>query len=319
MHRIMCLVVTATVILSAAAAGGEYFDWREWGAREARYAPDEPLARAQYMTIRLGQELKRRGIDPNYSYFGRIWSAAKHGDQSLGTCQDLATVVNDVLSGAGFKDDQLCTVMASKEGFRRIQKGWLLDVNLDHVCPVVVIDGVPYTFDLWAQGGTDGHFANFKGSVWNGLSLKAWIETMRQYNYTALTVNPGRKAAYGPETGDKVIAEIVRRAKAAATSDQSTPADKPAAQPASDDIVGTYNAIYPVYLRTFHSGSRVEILASAEKRGDQYFSAHKVYCIIKDGPRKGEEYCCASFERLHTLAQLKAAAAEMQRYLDQHK
>jgi len=57
----------------------------------------------------------------------------------------------------------------------------------------------------------------------------------------------------------------------------------------------------------------------AEKRGDQYFSAHKVYCIIKDGPRKGEEYCCASFERLHTLAQLKAAAAEMQRYLDQHK
>jgi len=304
-----------SILLSAAVGADEYFDWREWGAGEARYAPAEPLARAQYMTIRLGQELKRRGIDPNYSYFGRIWSAAKHGDQALGTCQDLATVVTDALSGAGFKDDQLFAVMASKEGFQRIKKGWLFDVNLDHVCPVVVIDGVPYTFDLWAQGGTDGHFANFKGSVWNGLPMTAWIETMRKYNYTALTVNPGRKSAYGPETGDKVIAEIVRRSRAASPTGPAVPP----AQPAADSIVSEYQAVYPTYLKAFHSGSRVEILASAEKRGDQYFSAHKVYCIIKDGPRKGEEYCCASFERLHTLSQLKAAAAEMQRYLDQHK
>ncbi len=196
-HSLSLLLVTVVILSMPLLAEDEYFNWREWGIREAKYAPDEPLARAQYMTIRLGQELKRRGIDPNYSYFGRIWSAAKHGDQSLGTCQDLATVVNDALSGAGFKDDQLCTVRASKEGFRRIQKGWLFDVNLDHVCPVVVIDGVPYTFDLWAQGGTDGHFANFKGSVWNGLPLKAWIETMRKYNYTAFTVNPGWKARTG--------------------------------------------------------------------------------------------------------------------------
>jgi hypothetical protein len=303
------------LLLIAAAGADVYFDWREWGAREAQYAPAEPLARAQYMTIRLGQELQRRGIDPNYSYFGRTWSAAKHGDQSLGTCQDLATVVNDALSGAGFRDDQLYTVMASKEGFQRIKKGWLFDVNLDHVCPVVVIDGVPCTFDLWAQGGTDGHFANFKGSVWNGLPLKAWIETMRQYNYTAFTVNPGRKDAYGPETGERVIAEILRRGRPTAMSSLAAPPAKPTA----DAIVSEYQAVYPVFLKTFHSGSRVEVLASAEKRGDQYFSAHKVYCIVQDGPRKGEEYCCASFERLHTLAQLQAAAAEMRRYLDPHR
>lgn len=304
------------ILVSPVSVFSQFFDWREWGAREAKYAPADPLQKAQYLATRLGQELKRQGVDPNYSYIGRVWSQVKHGNQALGTCQDLTEIVKDAFGGAGFPPDQTYSVMASKQGMARY-KLWLFDLSLDHVAPVLVIDGTPYVFDLWLFGGEQGHFAGFNGSVWNGIPLKSWGETLQGYSYSTFYINYGlQNSQYGPKDLQTMIKELLRRANsgpALGTSQGKTRGTTEA------EIVAAYKGIYPVYLNTFHRGNRIDLLASADKKDKGYFSAHKVYCIIKDGPRKGEEYCCASFERIYTLSQLQAATREMQRFLDEKK
>jgi hypothetical protein len=305
------------ILSSPGSVFSQDFDWREWGAREAKYAPAGQLQKAQYLAARLGQELKRQGIDPNYSYVGRVWSKLKHGNQALGTCQDLTEVVKDAFGGAGFAQDQICSVMASKQGIARLNKLWLFDPNLDHVAPVLVIDGMPYVFDLWLFGGERGHFAGFNGSVWNGIPLKSWGETLQGYSYSIFYINYGLKnSQFGPARLPIIIEEVLRRASPGPAIGKSQGQTSGATEA---EIVSAYKGIYPVYLNTFHRGNRIDILASADKKGNGYFSAHKVYCIVKDGPRKNEEYCCASFEREYTLSQLQAATREMQRFLEGKK
>lgn len=313
---IFLFLIASFIMLSTVSVFPQYFDWREWGAREAKYAPTEPLKKAQYLATRIGQELKRQGIDPNYSYIGRVWSKLKHGNQALGTCEDLTEVLEDAFGGAGFAPDQIYSVMGSKQGLARLNKGWVFDVNLDHVAPVLVIDGTPYVFDLWLFGGEQGHFAGFGGSVWNGIPLKTWGETLEHYSYSTFYINYGKKNQHGPNDLQSMIKELLRRASSSPAQGKS---QGPPSGTTEAEIVAAYKGIYPVYLNTFHRGNRIELLASADKREKGYFSAHKVYCIIKEGPRKGEEYCCASFERYYTLSQLQAATREMQKFVDEKK
>jgi len=303
------------ILISPVSVFSQLFDWREWGAREAKYAPADPLQKAQYLATRLGQELKRQGIDPNYSTIGRGRSWVKHGQQALGTCEDLTDIMKDAFGGAGFPSNQICSVMASKQGLARLN--WLFDRSQDHVAPVLVIDGMPYVFDLWLFGGEQGHFAGFNGSIWNGIPLKSWGETLQGYSYSTFYMNYGLKnSQYGPFDLQIITKEVLRKANSGPSLGTS---QGKASGLTEAEIVAAYKGIYPVYLNTFHRGNRIDLLASADKKDKGYFSAHKVYCIIKDGPRKGEEYCCASFERIYTLSQLQAATREMQKFLDEKK
>jgi hypothetical protein len=62
-----------------------------------------------------------------------------------------------------------------------LNRGYIFDVNINHVAPVVVIDGVPYSFDLWAHGGSEGSFKDFGNSAWNGIKTESWGELMHKH------------------------------------------------------------------------------------------------------------------------------------------
>jgi len=317
MKKLSFLVLLGIVWCAVQAVEEEYFNWREFGYREARNAPTEPLARARYIVARVGLELKRQNIKPNSSFLGRARSFLAHQDQSLGTCNDLAEVIQDALNGAGFKEKQLYAIVTSKQGLSRLNKGWLFDVNLEHAVPVLLVDGKPYTFDLWAHGGLEGSFENFDKSLWNGLELRNWSNTLQDYGYTAFSINKGKKGEFNSDDLNLTIKELLLR-----SGQGRSPGNAPAAGQgndslsAEDKIVLEYRAIYPEYLKAFHKGKRVEVIANAVKMGDkQYRCANKIYDIIKDGPRKGEEYCCSSFDNIVPLYNLSGGLPEMKKFL----
>jgi hypothetical protein len=314
-YGIFLFFILFVIMVSPVSVFPQDFDWRDWGAREAKYAPADQLQKARYIATRLGQELKRQGVEPNYTKIGRVRSWLKHGKQYLGTCEDLNEIMRDAFGGAGFAPDQTYSVLASKQGLVRLN--WLFDPNLDHAAPGLVIDGMPYVFDLWMFGGAQGSFAGFDGNIWNGIPLKSWGETLQGHSYSTFYSNYElENSRYGPFNLPIIIKEILRRANSGPALGKSQGQTSAATEA---EIVSAYKGIYPVYLKSFHEGNQIDLLASADKKGNEYFSAHKVYCIIKDGPRQGEKYCCASFERIYTLSQLQAATREMQRFLDGKK
>jgi hypothetical protein len=86
-----------------------------------------------------------------------------------------------------------------------------------------------------------------------------------------------------------------------------------------ESILHEYRYLYREYLFAFHKGDRVEIVANAEKIGaDKYHCAYNVYCMIKDGPRKGEEYKCVSHDTIHSLSGLRGAMPMMTEFLKKH-
>ena len=317
MKKFSLLVLLGILWSAGQAVAVDYFDWREFGERQALNAPTEPLARAKYIVTRVGLELKRQNIKPNSSFYERARSFLTHQDQSLGTCNDLAEVIQDALNGAGFKEKQLYSLVTSKQGLSRLNKGWLFDVNLDHAVPVLLIDGKPYTFDLWAHGGLEGSFENFDKSIWNGLELRNWSNTLQDYGYTAFSINKGKKSEFNSADLNLTIKELLLRSGQGKSpgNTQVTGAGNNSMS-SEEKIVQEYRAIYPAYLRAFHKGKRVEVIANAVKMGDnQYRCANKIYDIIKDGPRKGEEYCCSSFDNIVPLYNLSSGLPEMKKSL----
>jgi hypothetical protein len=84
-------------------------------------------------------------------------------------------------------------------------------------------------------------------------------------------------------------------------------------------ILHEYRYAYREYLFAFHKNQRVEIVANAVKVGDdKYRCAYNVYCLIKDGPRKGEEYKCVTHDKAHSLFYLKSAIPRMKEYINKH-
>jgi hypothetical protein len=319
MRKLAFLVLLGILWSAGQAVAVDFFDWREFGERQALNAPTEPLARARYIVTRVGQELKRQNIKPNSSFYGRARSFLAHQDQALGTCNDLAEVVQDALNGAGFKEKQLYSIVTSKQGLSRLNKGWLFDVNLEHAVPVLLIDGKPYTFDLWAHGGLESSFDNFDKSIWNGLALRNWSITLQDYGYTAFSINKGKKSEFNSADLNLTIRELLLR-----SGQGKSPGNIPVTGPGNnslsseDKIVQEYQAIYPAYLRAFHKGKRVEVIANAVKMDDnKYRCANKIYDIIKDGPRQGEEYCCSSFDNIVPLYNLSGGLPEMKKFLGQ--
>ncbi|MEI6157655.1 MAG: PKD domain-containing protein, partial [Atribacterota bacterium] len=105
---------------------------------------------------------------------------------------------------------------------------------------------------------------------------------------------------------------------------EETPTPEPTPSPAPtmneeqrrQDILAEYRALYPQSLRAFHKFGRVEVIANADEVGsDQYHVAYKLWQIIEDGPRKGEEYEAVSLDLIFNLGQLEADLPIMRKNL----
>ncbi len=90
-----------------------------------------------------------------------------------------------------------------------------------------------------------------------------------------------------------------------------TPAPAPDEEARRQQVLAEYRSLYPRYVSWFyeHDGvpGRVEIIANAEEVGpDLYRVAYKFWQIVKDGPRKGEEYVGASLDLNFSLKEIES-------------
>ena len=95
-----------------------------------------------------------------------------------------------------------------------------------------------------------------------------------------------------------------------------TPVPTPDEETHRQQVLAEYRSIYPGYLSWFHKNGRIELIANAEEVGpNQYRVAYKLWQIIEDGPRKGEEYEAVSLDLNFNLGQLEADLAIMKKNL----
>ncbi len=87
-----------------------------------------------------------------------------------------------------------------------------------------------------------------------------------------------------------------------------------------ENILEVYRSLYPAYLRAFYKeATRIDLKYNAAKLGGgKYRCSYIAYGTIKDGPRRGEEYKVAVFERDLTLSQLEATIPAMKEKLRGH-
>lgn len=166
--------------------------WKVFGAQLKNSAPANELDRAKYIATAVGKKLDELGISPNTSYLSRPVAGYQFGDQGVGTCGYLNDSLTEAFKGAMLQEGQIHSVIGYKEGWQQLNRGWLFDVNLNHVAPVVVIDGVPYTFDLWMHGGTQGKFGGFENSAYNAITTEGWGRLMEVHQgYTGFSTDEG--------------------------------------------------------------------------------------------------------------------------------
>lgn len=156
-------------------------DWKKFGEKLRSKAPADELQRARFIAAEVAKELDRKGLTANTSLLGRIGASLKYGNSEAATCGYLNDAFTESLKGAGFDAGQIHSVVGYKDGWQALNRGYIFDVNINHVAPVVVIDGVPYSFDLWSHGGSEGNFKNFDNSAWNGIKTESWGELMRKH------------------------------------------------------------------------------------------------------------------------------------------
>lgn len=166
--------------------------WKSFGAQLKNNAPANELDRARYIATEVGRKLDELGISPNTSYLSRPVAGYQYGDQGVGTCGYLNDSLVEAFKGAMIQEGQIHSVIGYKEGWQQLNRGWLFDVNLNHVAPVVVVDGVPYTFDLWMHGGSQGRFSGFDISAYNAITTESWGRLMRDHQgYTGFSSDEG--------------------------------------------------------------------------------------------------------------------------------
>ncbi len=167
-------------------------DWKKFGEQLKATAPANELEKARYITTQVAKELDRRGITPNTSLIGRIDASLRYGNSEAATCGYLNDAVTEALKGSGFDPGQIHSVVGYKDGWQALNRGYIFDVNINHVAPVVVIDGIPYSFDLWSHGGSEGNFKNFDNSSWNGIKTEDWGKLMNKHQgYNSFSSDEG--------------------------------------------------------------------------------------------------------------------------------
>jgi len=166
--------------------------WKAFGAQLKNTAPANELDRARYIATEVGKKLDELGISPNTSYLSRPVAGYRFGDQGVGTCGYLNDSLAEAFKGAMLQEKQIHSVTGYKEGWQQLNRGYLFDVNLNHVAPVVVVDGVPYTFDLWMHGGSQGKFGGFENSAYNAITTEGWGRLMEVHQgYTGFSDDEG--------------------------------------------------------------------------------------------------------------------------------
>ncbi|HOD74768.1 MAG TPA: carboxypeptidase-like regulatory domain-containing protein, partial [Syntrophorhabdaceae bacterium] len=131
------------------------------------------------------------------------------------TCGYLNDAVTASLKGAGFDAGQIHSVVGYKDGWQALNRGYIFDVNINHVAPVVVIDGAPYSFDLWAHGGSEGSFKDFGNSAWNGIKTESWGELMRKHQgYNAFSSDEGITKKDLAEANEELVEKTKANLKA---------------------------------------------------------------------------------------------------------
>lgn len=109
------------------------------------------------------------------------------------------------------------------------------------------------------------------------------------------------------------------RLAATRVGDVTAPPVKPQGPSGGGDerVVAEYRALLPQVLqknkKPWHT--RINIIANAEKQGDQYHINYQTYCLIESGPDAGKDHMCFEFETKLDLAGIKAAVADMRRQL----
>lgn len=166
--------------------------WKSFGAQLKNNAPANELDRARYIATEVGKKLDELGISPNTSYLSRPVAGYRFGDQGVGTCGYLNDSLTEAFKGAMLQEKQIHSVIGYKQGWQQLNRGYLFDVNLNHVAPVVVVDGVPYTFDLWMHGGSQGKFGGFENSAYNAITTQGWGRLMEVHQgYTGFSDDEG--------------------------------------------------------------------------------------------------------------------------------
>ncbi len=185
--------------------------WKQFGQQLKANAPANELQKARYVASRVAMELDRRGINVNTSLIGRIDASLRYGNSEAATCGYLNDAFTEALKGSGFDTGQIHSVVGYKDGWQALNRGYIFDVNINHVAPVVVIDGVPYSFDLWAHGGSKGSFKDFGNSAWNGIKTKDWGKLMYKHQgYNSFSSDEG----ITKKELDKANEELVEKTKA---------------------------------------------------------------------------------------------------------
>jgi len=180
--------------------------WKKFGEQLKSNAPASELEKARYIASEVAKELDKRGINPNTSIAGRVDASVRYGDGSAGTCVYLSDALIETLKGAGFHGGQIHSLVGYKDGWQALNSGYLFDANINHIAPVVVIDGVPYSFDLWAHGGSEGNFKNFDNSAWNGIKTESWGELMQKHQgYNAFSSDEGKTKKDLAEANKEVV------------------------------------------------------------------------------------------------------------------
>lgn len=166
--------------------------WKKFGEQLKAAAPSNELDRARYIASQVAKELDRRGINPNTSLIGRIDASLRYGNSEAATCGYLNDALTETLKGSGFDPGQIHSVVGYKDGWQALNRGYIFDVNINHVAPVVVIEGIPYSFDLWSHGGSEGNFKSFDNSAYNGIKTEDWGKLMYKHQgYNSFSSDEG--------------------------------------------------------------------------------------------------------------------------------
>jgi len=290
-------------------------EWKAFGKKYKNKYTNDPEKKAKYLAGLVGEAMEQMKILPNGDALGRARAFRQHGNQAAGNCGDIAEIMRAVFKGAGFKDHQIFKIEVEKEGLNRIKGGWLFDVNLNHTVFGVVVNKKVIVFEQWAYGGNNGTFKDFYKSIWNGMDLNIWLDTMKKHNYSAysfgerfkrininniytyLRKNELIKSGRIPEKRPRRIQE--------GTQDETT------------QVLAEFRSLYLRWLKeTGAPGAKYKVTHNASKIGPNlYRVASETWRKAEEGRLKGKFYRSGSGDWNMDFSQIKAAVVKYKKDL----
>lgn len=311
---IMALAIGLAAAPLPARTAPEMRKWEALGAQHRNEFSGQPQKKAMFIAGLVAERLAQDGVKPNADVIGRAGALATHGDQAAGTCGDVAEVMRNAFVGAGFAHHEMFKLVVRKSGLNQLNRGWVFDVNIEHVVFGAVVDGKPVVFEAWGYGGENGSFAGFYKSVWNGMDLHVWLATMRKHGYDTYSYGDDH---FRPVDADR-ISNFLRKLE---FKGSSRPAKRPTLVPGTspgggDDtarVESEFRSLYPLWLRKRDDPTSVTtVLVNARREGDgRYFISIETRCRNA----QGASWVCASRTLYMTLADLRESVQVYKRDL----